>query len=368
MTQQVWWYATRAAGLMTWSTAVAAVLVGVLLSDRLLGNRPSGTGLVDAHRFLGGLSVAFLAIHLGALWADSVGDFGWREMILPEQSTWRTGAITWGVAAGWTLVAVELTSLLRRWLRSSLWRVVHAAGLVTVGAGTAHALGAGTDVDDPAVWSFAGASSLIVVLFVVTRATRRASEPSRSEREEVLVEMRQRLADLPMPDTMPQPELDNIAGGPLPRRAPVLDGSATVAGGMPQPTKPDDDPTLGRRPTADAASNAPMNILLRRLSETTSALGHGSSPPEPPEAAAPDPFSEPDEGPPGRERAPAGPSGAQEDSFVRSLTEMITDTDESRVTGLDIEEPPPPTPPPISRLAAPPAPPPPTPPSDPPPP
>ena len=60
MSDQVWWYATRAAGLMTWSTAVAAVIVGLLLSTRTVKAR-TGPWMLDLHRFLGGLSVLFLA-------------------------------------------------------------------------------------------------------------------------------------------------------------------------------------------------------------------------------------------------------------------------------------------------------------------
>ena len=106
MSEQVWWYATRAAGMMTWSTAVASVLLGLLLSTRVLGKNPSGPWLLDVHRFLGGLSAVFLVIHMGSLWADSYVDFGPEELLVPGRSGWNPSAEALGVSAiTWGMVA-----------------------------------------------------------------------------------------------------------------------------------------------------------------------------------------------------------------------------------------------------------------------
>ena len=146
VTEQVWWYATRAAGLMTWSTAVASVLLGLLLSTRLLGNKPSGPWLLDVHRFLGGLSAVFLLIHMGSLWADSYVAFGPAELLVPGRSNWNpsadalgVSAVTWGIGAAYALIAVELTSILRKHMRPDLWRAVHYLSIITVAAGSVHA-------------------------------------------------------------------------------------------------------------------------------------------------------------------------------------------------------------------------------------
>ena len=84
MSDQVWWYATRAAGLMTWSTACASVIVGLLLSTRIVKNR-TGPWLLDLHRFLGGISVIFLIGHMVTLYFDSYVDFGARELLALER-------------------------------------------------------------------------------------------------------------------------------------------------------------------------------------------------------------------------------------------------------------------------------------------
>lgn len=222
MSDQVWWYATRAAGLMTWFTAVVAVIIGLLLSTRIVKNR-TGPWLLDLHRFLSGISVLFLAAHLTTLYFDSFEDFGPRELFIPGESTWNPEAAAWGIIAAFALVLVEVTSLLRKWLSPSVWRMFHMLSIVTVAAGSYHAWLGGTDVANPLTYLIAGAGSVMVVLLVGIRLRRAGNDDhmtaDRSSREALLLEMRQRLEDLPIPDTKTEAELDTSSTASLPRRA-----------------------------------------------------------------------------------------------------------------------------------------------------
>ncbi len=168
MGEQVWWYATRAAGLMTWSTAVAAVIVGLLLSTRVIKNR-SGPWLLDLHRFLGGLSLLFLIVHMATLSLDSFVDFGLRELFIPGASAWNPEAAAWGIIAAFTLSLVEVTSLLRTWINPTIWRAVHMMSIVTVAAGSYHALLGGSDVDNPITWIVAGVGAVAIAILVGAR-------------------------------------------------------------------------------------------------------------------------------------------------------------------------------------------------------
>lgn len=161
MSDQVWWYATRAAGMMTWSTATAAVIVGLVLSTRVVKRR-TGPWLLDVHRFLGGLSVLFLACHLLTLWLDSFVEFGPAELLIPGRSTWNAEAAAWGIIGLWCLLLVELTSLLRRWISGPVWRTFHMLSVLTAVAGTYHAWLGGSDVDNPFAWLLAGVGATVI--------------------------------------------------------------------------------------------------------------------------------------------------------------------------------------------------------------
>ena len=64
---QFWWWVTRATGMVAWAAATASVAWGITVSGRLVRRRKLPAWLLDLHRHLATLTVAFLALHLGAL-------------------------------------------------------------------------------------------------------------------------------------------------------------------------------------------------------------------------------------------------------------------------------------------------------------
>jgi predicted ferric reductase len=164
---KVWWYVSRSSGFVAWGLAVAAVLWGLALSTRALGRRPPAPWLNDLHRFLGGLTVVFVGIHLVGLVLDPWVSFGAIDLLVPGAASWSPVAVAWGVVAFYCLLAVEITSLLRRRLPTRLWRGVHLASYAMYVMATVHLLTAGTDRHNPILlWSVVGATSAIVFFTV----------------------------------------------------------------------------------------------------------------------------------------------------------------------------------------------------------
>lgn len=139
------WYVARSAGIMTWALLSLSVIWGLLLSARLLNRRTTPGWALDLHRFLGGSAVVMLALHLGGLVADNWVHFGWSEILVPMTSKYRPGAVAWGVASMYLLVAVEVTSLLRQRLPRKVWRATHYLSFPLFAASTFHGLRSGKD-------------------------------------------------------------------------------------------------------------------------------------------------------------------------------------------------------------------------------
>ncbi|MCP3818824.1 2Fe-2S iron-sulfur cluster-binding protein [Streptomyces sp. A3M-1-3] len=150
MDPQLWWHLARVGGLMSWWLLSATVLWGLLMSTRVLGPRAAPARLYDLHRFLSGLSLAFLTVHLLALLADSWVDIGLLQLLVPFTSDYRPAAVAWGVTALYLLAAVEVTSLLKDRIPHRWWRYVHGSTFALFVLTTVHALTAGTDAT--AVW------------------------------------------------------------------------------------------------------------------------------------------------------------------------------------------------------------------------
>lgn len=169
MNEQLWWYVTRSSGLVSWGLAAAAVIWGLALSTRALGKKPPAPWLLDLHRFLGALSIVFVAVHVAGVVADNYVHFGLADILVPMASEWRPGPVAWGVVALYLMVAIEITSLLMRRIPKRLWRTVHLTSFVVFVAATVHGLAAGADAGNPIVQWAALLSSSAVLFFTVYR-------------------------------------------------------------------------------------------------------------------------------------------------------------------------------------------------------
>ncbi len=168
MSDQIFWYATRAAAILAWFAASLSVAVGVLMSSRFLGRRPTLPWLTDLHRFFAGMALVFVGVHMVTLWADDFISFSWRELLIPWEAEVRgisRLALAMGVVSAWVMAAVELTSLVKRQLPARFWHGVHLGSYAVVVLSTVHGWMVGSDASNPLLFSLS-ASMLAAVGFV----------------------------------------------------------------------------------------------------------------------------------------------------------------------------------------------------------
>lgn len=177
------WQIARASGIVAWALITAAVIWGLLLSTRLLGGRPTPRWIADLHRFLGGLSVIFVATHLIGLAFDGYLHFGPVQLLVPFTSTWKPTEVALGITAGYLLVAVELTSLARHRISRQAWKAVHLTSYALFWLVTVHGLTAGTDTRNPLLWAAYAAAAASVLFLTLTRilVTGTAHRPNRTQ-------------------------------------------------------------------------------------------------------------------------------------------------------------------------------------------
>lgn len=176
MSEHLAWYIARSSGILGWVLLSASVLWGLTLSAKL---RPGGVRpawIVDYHRYLGALASMFTIVHVAAIVADGYTDFGLSEVFVPLASSWRPGAVAWGVVAVYLLAAVELTSLMRRRLPRSLWKAIHLLSLPLFAVATAHLLMSGSEARNPLLLIACWASGLAVVVLTIVRTIERRGQ------------------------------------------------------------------------------------------------------------------------------------------------------------------------------------------------
>ncbi len=175
------WYVSRSAGLVAWCVCSVSVIWGLLLSSRMVRRRGAPAWLLDLHRYLGALSIAFTAVHLAGLWFDDYYEYGLRELFVPFAGPYRPVAVAYGVVAFYLLVAIQVPSWGMRRLPRRVWHAVHLSSLPLVVLGTLHGFFAGTDRGNRLVIGVALLLGATMVFLVGLRVAARRSTQGRGD-------------------------------------------------------------------------------------------------------------------------------------------------------------------------------------------
>jgi predicted ferric reductase len=159
---QLPWFVARSCGIVAWLLLAVSTFWGVALSSRFLGKRPKPNWMLDLHRFVSGLSVAFTIVHVGALAFDSYVPAGPVELLVPFAYPQHPQAVAWGVVAWYLLIAVEITSVLRSKIGRQRWRMVHYASFALFAFATVHLLTIGSD-RSAALWRLTVMAVVVVI-------------------------------------------------------------------------------------------------------------------------------------------------------------------------------------------------------------
>jgi sulfoxide reductase heme-binding subunit YedZ len=139
------WYFNRASGMVL----LVVLTVAVLLGQVSTGRRPPGWlprfVTAELHRNTSLLAAVLLGLHVLTAVADGFVDIDPADALLPFASPYRPFWLGLGTVALDLMLAVVLTSLVRRRLPLRLWRGVHWASYAAWPAAVLHGLGTGTD-------------------------------------------------------------------------------------------------------------------------------------------------------------------------------------------------------------------------------
>ncbi len=170
-TDQIYWYLTRSAGLMTWLAACGSIIVGLLMGSKMFGRRPGQPWLLDLHRYLSAMALVFLGVHLLTLWLDDFVDFGVEELFIPGTAVpnYTTLGISFGVLSGWLMLVVQLTSVFKDYFPHRFWHSIHLFSFVVVFMGAYHGFDTGSEADNVLVLSLGASLLAAIVMSTIAR-------------------------------------------------------------------------------------------------------------------------------------------------------------------------------------------------------
>ena len=171
----IWWYVTRASAIIAWALMVISVTWGILLATRVMKPKDNPSWLLDLHRWLSGLSVVFVGIHMVTLFIDEYAAFTLQDLFIPFHSQYQKIAwlggwpIALGVICTYILIAVQTTSLMMKKLPRKYWKAIHYSSYALVLLVSFHAGWSGTDVR---AWAYRVTALTLITLTTVALIVR----------------------------------------------------------------------------------------------------------------------------------------------------------------------------------------------------
>jgi len=172
------WLVSRAAGVVALVLLTATVVLGTVSTAPSRSATWPRWARQALHRDLALLSIAALAVHIGAVVLDDFVDIRWYVPLVPFVSAYRPVWVGLGTVAFDLVLVVIATSLLRVRLGARTWRAVHWLTYAAWPVAVLHYLTTGTDARAP--WGVALAVLAVVAVAVaVAVRVRTAAELAR---------------------------------------------------------------------------------------------------------------------------------------------------------------------------------------------
>ena len=143
------WYLTRATGLVSLVLLSGTVILGIISSVGWTAHRWPRFVSQAVHRNLSLFCLALIAIHIVTTVADGFVPIGYLDAFVPFLTPYRPLWIGLGALAFDMLLAVAITSGLRRRIGTRTWRGVHYLAYACWPIAVLHGLGSGTDTRLP---------------------------------------------------------------------------------------------------------------------------------------------------------------------------------------------------------------------------
>lgn len=143
---QTLWYLARGSGVAVLLLLTASLALGILTSQRWAPTRRTPRFVTgDLHRNMSLIALVFLFVHIASVVVDGYVPIGWVSAVVPFTSSYRGLWLGLGAVATDLMLAVLISSGLRRRIPYTAWRVVHLTAYACWPIAAIHSFGTGTD-------------------------------------------------------------------------------------------------------------------------------------------------------------------------------------------------------------------------------
>jgi sulfoxide reductase heme-binding subunit YedZ len=166
---QFLWALARVAALSAYASLALALLTGIALRTAVLDWLGTNRALRSLHEYTTVLWIPLAAVHVLALLVDATARVTVVDVFVPFLASYGTLAIGLGTVSLDLLLVVTFTSLVKRRMRTEVWRWIHRVAYVAFALVFLHALLGGTDLGDPFVAAITWGTTAALAMLAAAR-------------------------------------------------------------------------------------------------------------------------------------------------------------------------------------------------------
>ncbi len=176
---QLPWFVARGSGAVTLVLLTVSLVLGI--PTLLSWGTPRAPRLIVQllHRNVSLLVVVFLAVHVLSSVVDDYVHISITDAFVPFAGSYRPIWLGLGAIAADVLLALTVTSVLRRHIGLRTWKLVHLAAYACWPIAMLHGLGTGSDTRS---WWMLGIDAVCAAAVTIAIVCRLAARPSRTRR------------------------------------------------------------------------------------------------------------------------------------------------------------------------------------------
>jgi predicted ferric reductase len=166
-TVQVWWYVTRAAGIIAYLLLWLSTAWGLAVPAKMLDGLLERWATFDFHQFISLLAIGFLGLHIGVLALDRYLPYSGLQILVPFLSPYRPLWVGIGVISFYLILLVTITYYVRTRIGMRAFRAIHLLSFLAYLGATLHGLYSGTDSPLVAMQLLYEVTGLVVIFLTI---------------------------------------------------------------------------------------------------------------------------------------------------------------------------------------------------------
>lgn len=165
----LWWLVSRASGILALALVSLAVLLGLMMSTKVLAKPGVKKSLLRLHEHLALIGLVAISVHGLSLLGDQWLHPGVSGIVIPFTMSYRPAFTGLGIVGGYLAALLGLSFYVRRRIGARLWRRLHRATVLVWALGVVHTLGAGSDASTIWLRGFVLLTGVPIVYLTVLR-------------------------------------------------------------------------------------------------------------------------------------------------------------------------------------------------------